>query len=152
MLKGFPPPLNLADVCWKSVLGTWKCEANLENQATFFFTFQSWHPFQSGQNVAWGWFVYIINWLSLALSGFVSKGKFDSDFKPSRGSRVFCNQIPGSVAKGAYLLCSDVHLNLAHFSTTAPYLLRLQEDFVVRLSCRDNELFLRAFQTTSDIF
>lgn len=81
------------------------------------------------------------------------KGKFDSDFKPSRGSRVFCNQIPcNTVAKGAYLLCADVHLNLAHFSTTAPYLLRLQEDFVVRLNCRDNEMFVWAFQTTRDIF
>lgn len=111
--------LNLADVCWKSVLGTWECEANLENQAIFyFFIFQSWHPFQRLQNVAWEWFVYIIHWVSLVLSGFVSKLKFDSDFKPSRGRRVFCSQIPCStVAKGAYLLCSDVGLNLAHFST-----------------------------------
>lgn len=64
--------------------------------------------------------VYVIKRVSLALSGCVPKGEFESEFKPSRGRKVFCARISCSTgAKGAYLLCSDVGLNLASVSTTA---------------------------------
>lgn len=64
--------------------------------------------------------VYVIKRVSLALSGCVPKGEFESEFKPSRGRKVFCTQIPCSTgAKAADLLRFDVGLNLASVSTTA---------------------------------
>lgn len=82
--------------------------------------------------------VYVINRGSLAPSGCVPKGEFDGDLIPSRGSKVFCTQIPRStIARGAYLLCCDVDLNLASFSTTAPYLRRSAE--VTRGFCGDTQ-------------
>ena len=135
-----------ADVCWKWVLGTWECEVDLENLATFYF-FLFFSPGTLSKlfrMLHGGWFVYIINWVSLALSGCVSKGKFDSDFKPSRGRRVFCNHISCSTVAKEHTVCSDVGLNLAHFSTVARYRRRSAQDtrgFVVMLNCRDYDLF-----------
>lgn len=67
------------------------------------------------------------------------KGEFDGDLIPRRGSEVVCTQIPRStIAKRAYLLCCDVELNVASFSTTARNLRRSAE--VTRGFCGDTQL------------
>lgn len=68
--------------------------------------------------------------------------ELDSDFKPSRGGKVFRVHNPCSIVAGVgtCLLCCGTGLNLARFSTpqcvSGPQH-RVTADFVVLLSCRD---------------
>ena len=132
--------LDLGDICWKWVLGTWECEADGETQAYVLIFVNPGILSKGFQTVGTVYLRY-----ALSITGpfwLCPQRELDSDFKPSRGGKVFRVHNPCSIVAGVgtCLLCCGTGLNLARFSTpqcvSGPQH-RVTADFVVLLSCRD---------------
>ena len=153
MLKGFFPgpgsyllAVGIRNMRMWSKLGRWSHHSFIPPPPPAIL-----HSFQKVQNVASGWFLYIMNWVSLALSGCVPQGECDSDFKFRRIERCFALRPQHRCHRSV----PSVRWRLLEFGQLLSYCrcsAQVKSRFLVMLCCWDNELCLGAFQTPPGIY